>query len=192
MSKSNFKQIVVGPSLAIALVLGAAACSSTKKASVEDLSPTSQAAAKTGATHFAVISFNKGSSALSAESQESLRQIAKLSKDQGKNVEEVKILSWGDMEMPTKDTRLPKREIDLADRRADAIQDYLVDNQNLDTDIDEHNMAKRPNALSRLFKTDDNNIKRIFEAQGAVPVEGQSLSNFSAKASQAVILVETE
>lgn len=188
----TLNKMIVGPSLAIALIFGAAACSSTKQASVEDLSPTSQAAAKTGASHFAVINFSKGSNELTAESKETLRSVANLAKQQGKNVEEVKILSWGDMEMPAKGTRLPKREVDLASSRGDTIQDYLVENLNLDTDIDEHNMAKRPGALSRLFKTDDNNIKRIFETSGAIPVEGQSLSTLSAKASQAVLLVETE
>lgn len=182
---------VVFPATALTLIFGAVACSSTKKADVDAVSPTAQAAAKSGASHYAVISFEKGSNTLTAESQQALRQIAKLAND-GRDVDEIKILSWGDMEMPAKDTRLPKREVDLAERRADSIEDYLEDTLKVSADIDGHNMAKRPNALARMFNTDDNNIKKIFETQGAVPVEGQTLSSLSDKASQAVVLVETE
>ncbi len=53
----------------------------------------------------------------------------------------------------------------LAEDRADNIKKYLK-NSDSSLDIDTFNMAKRPNSISKLFKTEDSRIKKSIENAG--------------------------
>ena len=84
-------------------------------------------------------------------------------------VDEIEVLAWADREYPASSERTgaTRREVTLAEDRAEVIEDYLEDEIDVSADVDTHNMAKRPGRVSRLFQTDDYKIKATFEGAGA-------------------------
>lgn len=169
------------------LVAGLAACSSTRKTSDATIdTKTSTAASSVGAREYAVIEFKPGSSQLTESSREKLRSIA-ARVESARKVEDVKVLAWADREYPAEGVKASRSDVNVASARAEAIEDYLED-LNMDADVDTYNMAKRPNALSRVFNTEDNEIKSVFERSGAAPTDSGHL--ISGKASKALVLLD--
>jgi hypothetical protein len=145
------------------------ACSSVHK--VGENEPTSvsreskQIAAAESATYVTELSFERNSSNLDSGSRRKLDEILKRAKSSGR-IDDIKVISWSDLEYPSeKRGKLSESQGRLAEHRADQIRDYL---KKSDRSLDVHtfNMAKRPNSLARLFKTDDSRIKKSMENAG--------------------------
>jgi hypothetical protein len=125
------------------------------------------AAAEQNAQHFTEIEFRKGSSALSRDATYKLDTAMRKARRLGE-IDQIKIISWSDQEYPAENSReLPDRQLDLADRRSESIENYLEDKLDWTVDIDEHNMADRPNDLERIFETSDYRVKQSLEQAGA-------------------------
>lgn len=105
----------------------------------------------------AKIDFAKGAYALSEAEK---NEIAGLIRDARANgeIDEVKVLAWADRDVSTGNRKATSAEVDLADNRAKAVRSYIREQMKL-KDIDTHNMAESPNFMSRLFKTDDYEMK---------------------------------
>ncbi len=154
-------------------------------------SDTSRAAAMSGGSEFAVVEFAKGSFALTSEGRLTLQKVANVAKNEGRDVDEIKVLAWADREYPADGSRADRRDVNLADDRASVIKTYLKDELNADIDVDKHNMAQRPGSFSELVKTDDYKIKNNFEHSGAAP-SATSTDNLRTKVSKAVIVIKYE
>ena len=147
---------------------------------------TIDAAAALNASAVAEISFKRNSAVLTNDARVSLDHVVSRAQDRGQ-VRDVKILAWADKDYPTKDAkRLPKRERDLAERRARAVKDYVATVFNL-YKVDTYNMAKQPNTIARIFDTSDARVKQAIERAGIPHADSSAVA--SSKASRALVMV---
>lgn len=171
-----------------ALALGA--CSSVHKTGEKDASNVSQeskhVAIAQDASYVTELSFDESSANLDSSSKKKLDEILSRAKSDGK-IDEVKVISWSDREYPTeKRGKLSKAQNELAERRANNIKKYLMGaDQSLD--VDTYNMAQRPNAVSKLFNTDNAKIKKSLEAAGIA--HDRSDNDYPTKAGKSTIMV---
>ncbi len=186
--KTNFKLAL----LCIVLAGFTASCSSTKQAKIEDENRTASAVAKSHGTYFTVLEFNKGKTELTAHDKKELEQFAKKVDQDGREVSDIKILSWSDREYPVKAEKINKSDVKMANKRADEIEDYFKDVLDVDHSFKTYNMAKRPSKIDELIKTEDYKTKNIFEKTGAMPTSSSNemARLMSDKASKALIMVE--
>lgn len=133
---------------------------------------------------YVAIKFDKGGTRLDNQDKRSLMALKREIDKQGKKVEEIKVLSWADKDYPLKGQTATESEVILARQRGEAIMNYLEKDLHTNKSIDFYNMAKKPNAFSRLFKGDDYNIKESFQKSGL----GTNLKG--SHASRALIIIE--
>ncbi len=159
-------------------------------ASTSSLSKTSQATAQIGASDYVVVDFEQGRAGILPAHKDKLRELAAVAKAAGEK-REIEVLAWADREYPQTGQKATSGDIKLAEERAKAIETYLEKDLSL-SKVEPHNMAKRPNMFSELFKTDDFEMKKTFEQTGAAPAEADSgLSKFlMSKASKAVVIIK--
>lgn len=149
---------------------------------------TNTAATNTEAHSYVEIEFSEGSSSLSEGAKESLRKVLRQASRAGK-IDEVVLLSWGDQDYPSKkQKKLSTTQNELADKRNDAIEDYMGSLKKVE--FDSYNMTEKPNTLSKWFNTDDNKIKSAFLAAGLPTTSDSPL--YASKASHSVVLVKIE
>ncbi len=135
------------------------------------------------------ISFAKGSAVLSEASRAQLRELVRTARARG-DIEDIKVSVWSDREMTTT-ADLPRADRDLAARRADVIEDFLEDT--LDTpSVETFSMATRANWLARMFNTNDAELKSSFAKREYDVTEAQFALLRQGKASQAVVVIESE
>lgn len=173
---------------AAGLALTVSACATkTKTAAV---SPEAKVVAQQNeASYVAEIGFEKGSAQLTPAAKTQLASILDRAKNAGK-LDEVKVISWADAEYPSEAAkRLPKAQRDLADRRNTTIKNYLK-NVASGVDVDEYNMAERPNSMERLLSTSDARIKRGLENAG-IATTAHDL-RFPENASKSMVMVILE
>jgi hypothetical protein len=192
--------------LALPLAFALAACSSTPKtedghrgrpagesAAVTTTGTTNATAvAQNDGAYYAVLEFKKGTQRLSDASKRELKEFIASAQREGKAIDDIKILAWADKEYPAKDTKLPSRDVKIANARSEAIEKYLKDDLNTDGNYATYNMAKRPNKVSEFFRGDDYKTKKIFERSGAAPAGTTMTAFMNSKASKALIMVDYE
>ena len=99
------------------------------------------------------------------------------------------VLSWSDYEYPSKNLKkLPKAQIDLAQKRNRSVESYIKSLKSVD--IDAYNMAEQPNALSKWFNATDNKLKNALVSAG-LPTTADD-TQYPSKASHSVILIKVE
>ncbi len=144
-------------------------------------------ASSAGAHNYTEIQFDEGSASLSKNAKTSLNSVIAQARKKGE-ISDVIVMSWADRNYPAKDLEmLPMKQRDLADKRNYVIQDYLKKSRS-NLDVSAYNMAEKPSTYSRIFNTDDNELKSSFLeaglAQNGMTDEGVS------KVSRSVILVK--
>lgn len=162
-----------------ALAALGAGCTSTNRN--YDPGPTAGTTGVSGAQHevdkyqgrtmekSAVLTFTKGSSELTDAGRAKLRHI--VSTIGVENVSRVEIASWSDKTFPMTGTDLSKADRDLADERADKINDFLKDQTDLSTlRIRKYSMAETSNWLARMLRTDEAELKSVFAKEGETPM----------------------
>ncbi len=109
------------------------------------------------------VSFAKGSHKLSKSDLSTIRAMYKavLTDD---TVDKVIVAAWGDDKMPS-GGKLSDAQVDLADRRVDAIKNVLkkMGNKNIDT----YNMAKDASWIGKVFETQNAEIKEALKGKPA-------------------------
>jgi outer membrane protein OmpA-like peptidoglycan-associated protein len=114
------------------------------------------------------VKFPVGKSELTPQAQAELERAIRLAKNTG-DVDDITVAVWSDKQFPAKGESLPHDQVSLADKRGDAIENYI---DKLDDKYDVGhvkivNMAKEPSALSRYFKTDDAKMKQEIASASA-------------------------
>ncbi|WP_374073432.1 hypothetical protein [Bdellovibrio bacteriovorus] len=147
-----------------------------------------QVAASEETSHVTEFSFSKGSSELSETAKQDLRRVITDAKRTG-NIKELKVISWGDSEYPSSETKkLSSEERDLVKKRNNAIRDY-VKSYSEGLDVDAYSMAERPGVLKEIFNTSDARVKKSLETAG-IPTTANA--KVPAKASKSIVMVITE
>lgn len=109
------------------------------------------------------VSFSKGSHKLSKSDLSTIRAMYKAVLSDN-TVEKVIVAAWADDKMPS-GTKLSDAQVDLAEKRADAIKDVLkkMGNKNVDT----YNMAKDATWIGKVFETQNAEIKEAMKGNPA-------------------------
>ena len=182
----------------LTLALVVSACSTPHKSdvrhskidSIEEVNQEAVLMTKDNNAYYTVLEFDKGNERLSDASKRDLREFVKSAKKEGREIDDIKILSWADKEYPGQGPALSDLDIKIASERSNSIEKYLKDDLKTDGDYATYNMAKRPNKVSEFFKADDYKTKRIFEKPGASPAGIQMTAFLKSKASKALIMVD--
>jgi outer membrane protein OmpA-like peptidoglycan-associated protein len=116
-----------------------------------------------------VISFEAGNADLSDAEKAKLHEIvASIGAD---NIRRVEVAAWSDKAFPRSGNDLPKGDRDLADKRADNINDYLKKEDDLSfMRIRTYSMAETSNWLARMFRTDEAELKSVFSRENEAPM----------------------
>lgn len=130
------------------------------------------------------ISFDRGETRLSSMDKRNLQNLAARIRESGKEVDDIKILTWADREF--KSDEASNADVILARQRAESIRNYLEEDLMTDADIDYYNMAQKPSPLARFFKTKEANVKKTFKANNDLNMLGDS------KASKGLVIIEYE
>lgn len=180
--------------LTLCFSIGFSACTNRTINTVSDTSVNTpamqqeaQLATQEGAHVISRIQFDQGRSTLTPGAQEELRKAVEQARSMGE-VDEITVAVWSDMEYPTRQKKLSKTQLDLADKRADEVERFLDRNFDVD-EIRVHNMAKQPNALSQILSTPDADLKQRLVSSGMV---SDQESGQMGRASSALIMVEVE
>lgn len=135
--------------------------------------------------------YEKGSPFLDASDRKAIDELIVKAKNKGK-IDDLKVLAWADREYPTEGQKADRQERDLAGNRAKRILQYLKDVHKIG-DVDAYNMAERPNALEKLFSTEDYEVKTSAENAGTAPTEKRlNLVRTNSRSSTALVVVELE
>lgn len=148
-----------------------------------------QAAEDVGAQVVSRIQFDEGRTSLTPEAREELNTAITKARSMGK-VEKVTLAVWSDKEYPITQKKLSAKQIELANKRGEQIENYLEQSLNVG-EVKFHNMSKQPNAMARIFDTADAQLKEKLMSAGMTPEEG-GMVNGRGRASSALILVEVE
>src|SRR3989344_4705188 len=143
------------------------------------------------ATPYEVIVFAEGSALLSDSDKADLRALIRDAEAKGE-IDEVTIAAWSDKSLPRQGRSLLLSDRNLAERRAEAISDFLKAETSV-TDTDTFNMAESANWLARTFNTEDAELKSIFGKAGSVsPVTKMEFKAIrkSGAPSHSVVVVE--
>jgi outer membrane protein OmpA-like peptidoglycan-associated protein len=107
------------------------------------------------------ISFSKGSHKLSKSDVSTLNAMYKAVLSDN-TVDKVIVAAWADEKMPA-GGKLSDAQVDLAEKRADAIEDALEKMGN--KDVDTYNMAKDASWIGKVFETQNAEIKEAVKGQ---------------------------
>lgn len=174
-------------------VLAAGCASDSKRADYSDskrqnLSKSDNTAAtELDAASVSKIHFSKASAVLDAADKKHIRDQILAAKAQGE-IDEIKVVVWADQKYPIESKKkLSDAQLKLAESRGDAIRNYVEEQLDI-ADVDIYNMAERPNAFERLFRTSDARVKTALERSGVNADTGLATPNQS----QALVMVVME
>ncbi|MGE3611519.1 MAG: hypothetical protein AB7I27_18150 [Bacteriovoracaceae bacterium] len=147
------------------------------------------AAKAIGATNYVSLEFKKGSARLTNKDKIQIKHFLNQINKQHKEIQDIKILTWADQEYPLRSQKsLPSSEIILAKERAERIKNYLKQDLKSEVDVDEYNMARRPNLVSKLFNSEEYILKEAFE-KNEVSHRSSDL-HANSKARKALVIID--
>lgn len=106
------------------------------------------------------VTFDAGSAMLSEADKNDLKKLVEAARAKG-TINQVTVAAWSDRMLPARGQKLSDRERNLADKRGDAITEYLKTTLAVG-DVDNYNMAENSNWLARTFNTKDAELKSVF------------------------------
>jgi hypothetical protein len=144
-------------SLALAtmsLVFATGCARDAKKKSADPIAadPT-EARGQTPAAEYASLEFRPRSDQLTEQGRRQLTQFTSQVRYSGRNVQNIKILAWPDLEVKTPEGRMPAAEVVLANDRASIIKQQMREELNLRGKFVSYNMARQnlPNASKEVL-----------------------------------------
>lgn len=115
---------------------------------------------------YQVVTFSRGSADLTLAQKKAIKAVHDSAVG---GIDEIHVAVWSDQAFPRNSkTDLPDAQRDLAERRGDAIENYLrYDLKQNALNVSEYNMAESSNWFQRAFNTDEGELKSLFSQQGA-------------------------
>lgn len=123
---------------------------------------------------FTEVTFAKGQATIDVFGRQALDQMVREANLRG-SIDEVQVISWGDVEYPINNDPVPATEVDLARSRSRAVEDYLNRGRNLS--VKTYNMAQKPTALEELVNSSDARMKYSLATAGIT--DGRGLKKIS-------------
>lgn len=148
-----------------------------------------QIAVEQKADYVAELKFNRRQSFLTEKQKKLLSDQLKLAESQGK-VQEIKVITWADQDYPSEQKKtLGKSQLELADRRNSAVQDFLK-RYRQNVKIKTYSMAERANAFKEFIGSSEARIKKSLETAG-IAISDEPSRNRS-QASKSIVLFLAE
>lgn len=148
-----------------------------------------QFAEKRGDHFVTTLKFDKGQAELNPRTKAELEKAITQARADGKNIDDVTVVVWSDMEYPGTARKLSPHQVKLADKRGSRIEDYLSKDLSVSGyRVSVHNMGTKPNFLQDFFKTADADLKAKLEAEGIAPTAATPMGH----ASTALIFIKTK
>jgi hypothetical protein len=167
------------------VTVASVACSTTPTESTKVSTEAKVVAQQEHASYLIQVSFPKGSSHLTTAAKDKLDETMQRARRDG-TVKDIKVIAWADHEYPSASKKtLSEPQRKLADNRAKAIDDYLK--PQTQANIDNYNMAERPNSLQKIASTSDSRIKKSLEDAG-IPTTAHDLRT-PENASKAMVML---
>lgn len=137
------------------------------------------------------LEFTPHESDLSELSKGHLKELVTRAQEDGRAIEQIKILAWADQEYPepSREKAHPEQVI-LARERAQVIKEYLTEDLETEASFDAYNMAKRPGLFSQLVKGDEYELKKAVEEIGPTATTLDDGSVSYSQASRAVVIID--
>lgn len=111
------------------------------------------------------IEFNRQKANISGKDRDQLKELHNKALKKG-NIEEIKVISWGDQEYPSvHEKRLSEEQEKLVDKRNTTLKNYLKTIEN-EAEVETISMASRPSTLDKWLSSDDARIKKSLETAG--------------------------
>ena len=177
-------RMIISMAVATMSLVFAVGCSSdAKKKSSEPKKV--EATQEMKSEHYTSLSFDPGETRLSAMDKRNLQNLASQVRESGKEIDDIKILTWADKEYKEVN-QASSSDVILARQRAESIKNYFQEDLMADADFDYYNMAQRPGPLTRYFKTKGERIENMFKKNNDPNMTADS------RASKAVVIIEYE
>ena len=181
----NSRMIISMAMATVSLVFAVGCSSDAKKKSHEDKVKKTAISRELPSEHYTSLSFDPGETRLSSMDRNNLESLVSKVKESGREIDDVKILTWADKEYSKKD-QANNSEIILARQRAESIKNYLQQGLMELKDVDYYNMAQNPAPLGRFFKTSEDKVKKTFKENDDVNMMNPNHS------SKALVIIEYE
>jgi hypothetical protein len=177
-------RMIISMAVATMSLIFAVGCSSdAKKKSSEPKK--AEAPQEMMSDHYTSLAFDPGETRLSGMDKRNLQNLAAQIRQSGKQVDDIKIVTWSDKEYK-KANQASSYDVILARQRAESIKNYLQNDLMSHADIDYYNMAQQPAPLSRYFKAKDESVEKLFKKNNDLNMTSDS------RASKAVVIIEYE
>jgi hypothetical protein len=112
-----------------------------------------------------VINFDKTSNAVTANDKDKIRDM--INAVGANNIERIEVAVWSDKEFPKQNFDLPDEDRELADQRATQLERFLKNELMVPANVNTYNMAETSNWISRTMRTNDAELKSVFEGNKA-------------------------
>lgn len=116
-------------------------CSSSKE-KAENAYPVVTNAPSLEEGQYAVVQFAPGDNTLTEESKAKIKNVVDSAEGQGKDIENIKILTWSDTDT-TKGAVPTEFDRSIASERSEAIEEYLKEDLKTEGDYKDYNMAEK-------------------------------------------------
>lgn len=180
-------RVILSMAMATMSLVFAVSCSSdNKKKSSSPSEPKKvEASPEHKSEHYTSLSFDRGETRLSSMDKRNLQNLASRVRDSGREIDDIKILTWADREYKDAN-QASSSEVILARQRAESIRNYLQEDLMTNADIDYYNMAQKPGPLSRYFKAKPDELEELFKRNN-----DQNMTE-DTRASKALVIIEYE
>lgn len=148
-----------------------------------------EAAAQMNRSVVSTINFAKGRQVLTAQAAQEIQSAIAEARKMGE-IKSIDVAVWSDQEYPKHGAELPRREVSLADERAENIE-KLIDSASPEASVKTYNMAKEPNAFQKWVETRDAYLKTKLVETGVITSNGEAVPE-TKRASSALLFIEVK
>ena len=192
---------LLAPTLCLSLAV-LAGCSTHQDTTKDktDYYPTVTNATKSGdamaKTTYAVVEFEQGNNELTDEGKAKLKSFVDSAKYGGKEIENIKILSWADQNVQQPGAASTDFDRSIATERSESIEEYLKEDLKTGADYATYNMAEGQSRVADIVKSEDWKRQPFSKAESrTLPASdsGDEYANLMENnASKALVVVDYE
>ncbi len=137
------------------------------------------------------LSFEAGKSALTSSDKDALKEMVKSVQSHAK-IGDIYIAAWSDNPVPRDGEELSKVDRRLANKRIDAVRDYLKRGLSVSKGTSTYNMAERANWLARTLNTPDAELKSGVAKDTIMSKEEFDIIKANGQSSKVVVVIRTK
>lgn len=185
--------------LSLAALVGCSTQQDTSK-DKSDYYPTVTNSTKSGEAmdkeKYAIVAFEQGNNELTEEGKAKLKSFVETARYGGKEIENIKILSWADQNVQQPGTAVTEFDKGIATERSEAIEEYLKEDLKTGADYATYNMAESNTRVADIVKSEDWKRQPFSDAESrTLPASenGEEFANLMENnASKALVVVDYE